>query len=489
MTGNKIATVLFSALLVFAAASSFSLFAADAPLPTEPIVPPPLPPSAPAPVVVPPRSGGLVLTLDQAVANGLDYHPSIKQAFERIGAQAAVVRQQLAAYYPTINLNSQWSRSNQSGGSGVAGHANDFVQISPTGTMILYNFGKREGAVQSARDTLDATRYNLKTTADTVVLGVKQAFYSYLQARALARVADETVRDRELIVRQARAFFEVGTRAKIDVARAEANLYNAQSGLSAAQNSIRVAWVTLKNAMGLPDLPDNVNIPDLPLEQVQNFATVAFPLSLDESRKQGLDIRPELKSFEAQLRAQDQVIATNRRGHLPDILLDANEAWRHVSNDTAPASKPDPNNPGQKISSDKGLAVFPLRSSFNVRLSINIPIFDGFRTTNRVEESVRTYYAVRAQADQQKQQVVLEVEQGYANLLSAQERIRSFKAAQDAAKENLDLANGRYQVGVGSIIEVTDAQQLYTSAEVDYVNSIYNYKVAEAQLLKAVGTP
>jgi outer membrane protein len=53
----------------------------------------------------------------------------------------------------------------------------------------------------------------------------------------------------------------------------------------------------------------------------------------------------------------------------------------------------------------------------------------------------------------------------------------------------LDLANGRYQVGVGSIIEVTDAKQLYASAEVDYVNSIYNYKVAEAQLLKAVGTP
>ncbi len=130
-----------------------------------------------------------------------------------------------------------------------------------------------------------------------------------------------------------------------------------------------------------------------------------------------------------------------------------------------------------------------MEPSFLVRLSLNIPIFDGFRTTNRVEESVRTYYAIRAQADQQKQQVALEVEQGYANLLSAQERIKSFKAAQDAAKENLDLANGRYQVGVGSIIEVTDAQQLYASAEVDYVNSIYNYKVAEAQLLKAVGTP
>ena len=124
-----------------------------------------------------------------------------------------------------------------------------------------------------------------------------------------------------------------------------------------------------------------------------------------------------------------------------------------------------------------------------MQLGLTIPIFDGFRTTNKVAESVRIYYAVRAQAEQQRQQVALEVEQGYANVGSAQERIKASRAAEQAAKENLDLANGRYQVGVGSIIEVTDAQENYVRAEVDYVNSLYNYKIAEAQLLRAVGTP
>ncbi|HKA33075.1 MAG TPA: TolC family protein, partial [Candidatus Binatia bacterium] len=412
MAARKIASALLTALLVFTALG-FSIYAADAPAPQPPAVPP-----AQIVVVAPPNAGP-VLTLDQAVANGLEYHPSIKQAFERIGAQAAVLRQQLAAYYPIITLNNQWSRSNQSGGSNVASVANDFIQFSPALNMILYNFGKREGTVQSARETLDATRYNLKTTADTVVLGVKQAYYSYLQARALARVAEETVRDRDLIVQQARAFFEVGTRAKIDVARAEANLYNAQSGLIGAQNTIRVAWVTLKNAMGLPDLPDNVVVSDLTPEQVQSYSSATFSLSLDQSRKQAYEIRPELKSFDAQLRAQDQVIATNRRGHLPDLILDVNEAWRHISNEIVkinPANcEPDPPPPACKpLSGSKNLPLFPLHSSFLVRLSLNIPIFDGFRTTNRVEESVRTYYAIRAQADQQKQQVALEVEQGYA---------------------------------------------------------------------------
>jgi outer membrane protein len=171
------------------------------------------------------------------------------------------------------------------------------------------------------------------------------------------------------------------------------------------------------------------------------------------------------------LRAQDQTIATNRRGHLPDFILDANYA-RRGSNGSV-----------------NFLETFPLQGSWQTRVSLNIPIFDGLRTTYKVEESVRTYYSIRAQADQQKQQVALEVEQGYANLVSAQERIKATRAAEQAAKENLDLANGRYQVGVGSIIEVTDAQALYTGAEVDYVNSLYNYKIAEAQLLRAVGTP
>jgi outer membrane protein TolC len=271
-------------------------------------------------------------------------------------------------------------------------------------------------------------------------------------------------------VRQAQAFFDVGTRAKIDLVRAQSNFYTAQAGLIAAQNALKVAWVSLKNAIGLPDFPEQP-LPELTAAQVESFAVTNFPLSLEQSRTQAFSVRPELQSFDAQLRAQDQIIATNRRGHLPDVLLDANYGGR------------------SKFASSSFLGAVPLQDTWQAQLSLNIPIFDGFRTTYKVEESVRTYYSIRAQAEQQKQQVALEVEQGYANLGSAQERIKASKAAEEAAKENLDLANGRYQVGVGSIIEVTDAQETYVRAEVDYVNSLYSYKIAEAQLLRAVGTP
>jgi outer membrane protein len=462
MPALKFASALALSLLVFGGAPAFGQIKES-----------PLPPGRSEEIVLKREASGKVLMLDEAVRNGLQYHPSITQAAEKIGAQAAVVRQQLAAYYPTLNVNNTYRTGTQSGTSGV-GSATDFLQNQMITNLTLYNFGKREGAVQSARETLDATRYNLKTTADTVVLGVKQSYYSYLQALAVLRVREETVRDRELIVRQARAFFEVGTRAKIDVTRAESNFYSAQSDLIAAQNTVRVAWVTLKNAMGLPDFPQQ-SVPEVTVAQVESFGVSAFPLSLDQARSQAFKIRPDLLSFDAQLKAQDQTIATNRRGHLPDLIFDANYAHRQTSNAT--------NAGGHQV------PTFPLKPAWQIQASLNIPIFDGFRTTYKVEESVRTYYAIRAAAEQQKQQVALEVEQGYANVGSAQERIKASGAAEQAAKENLELANGRYQVGVGSIIEVTDAQALYTGAEVDYVNSLYNYKVAEAQLLKAVGTP
>lgn len=399
------------------------------------------------------------LSLDQAVLMALDNHPNVRAARERIGAQQAVLGQQMAAYYPTISMSNFYQTSTQSGTTtGVSDDANDTFLSRASFNMTLYNFGKREGTVQAARETLDATGYNYKTTVDSVVFGVKQAYYAYLQARAIVRVREETVASRDLLVKQARGFYEVGTRARIDVVRAESNLYSAQADLIAAQNAVKVAWVTLKNAIGLRELVER------PL--VEDVTMATLPYTLDEAREIAYNVRPELKSFEAQRRAQDQNIATARRGHLPDIIFDSNY---------------------RRSNSSAGESTFPLPGAWQVQLSLNIPIFDGFRTTNRVEEALRNYYVIRGQEEQQRQQVALDVEQSYLRVVELGERIKANEAAANAAKENLALANGRYQVGVGSIIEVTDAQTLYTDAQTTYIRAIYDYKIADAQLIRAIG--
>jgi len=415
---------------------------------------------------------GNVLTLDDALQMALDNNPTIVASRERIGAQKAVLGQQMGAYYPTIVMSNFYrtgTEVNTTSSISTNGAFDTYSSVASL-NMIIYNFGKREGTVQAARETLDATGFNYDTTVSNVILSVKQAYYAYLGFKAIVKVNEDTVKDRQATVNQTQGFFDVGTRARIDVVRAEANLYSAQADLITARNAMQVGWVVLKNAIGVRNLPER------PLVDESATPNISPLYTLDQAREIAYASRPELKSFAAQKRAQDQTIATARRGHLPDIIFDSNYRNANVGNTTLRV--------GDRTVK---LDAFPLQAGWQVQLSLNIPIFDGFRTTNRVEESLRTYYVITAQEEQQRQQVALDVEQSYLNLLGVSERLKANEAAARAGKENLDLANGRYSVGVGSIIEVTDAETLYTTSQTTYVRTLYDYKIAEAQLQRAIG--
>jgi len=410
-----------------------------------------------------PSPTGQLLTISDAVRIGLENHPRIKSANERVGSQQAVLGQQMSAYYPKIDFNNSY-RTSLSSSSGGNDHAADTFSIIANLNMTLYNFGKREANVQSARETLGAVQQDYATTSQDIALAIKTAYYLYLGTQAIVKVRKDTVRSRELLVRQARGFFEVGTRAKIDVARAEANLFSAQADLIVAENLVKITWVTLRNAMGSPRLPEQPVAEDSP--------EVEFSMNLAGARNAAYEARTELKSFEAQRRSTDQLIAQARRSHLPDLIVDAAYGRRHVSDQVV-----------NKVT----LNTFPLQPTWSVQLSFNIPIFDGFRTTNRVEETLHNYYRVRADEEDRRQSIALEVEQSYLRVVEIQERIKANESAAKAAKENQDLAQGRYQVGVGSIIEVTDAETLYTDAQTTYIRSVYDYKIADAQLARAMG--
>jgi outer membrane protein len=402
---------------------------------------------------------GKPLTLDEVVHIALENHSSVKSAQFQIRAQDAVVHQQMAAYYPTVNFNNSYRTSNTvSGTSATASQAFDSVSTTANVSMTLYNFGKREGLVQSARDTLDATQYAYNTTANNIVLAVKQAYYGVLQADALLRVNEDTVKSREVTLRQAQGFYDVGTKPKSDLTQAQANLYLAQANLIAARNGVEVAWASLINAMGVDDYPKQ------PL--AEDLSVTAFPMSLDEAKKTAFSSRPELLQFEAQLKAQDQLIAVARRNHLPDFLF--NSSYGRQGNDAASN-------------------LFPLQPSWQVQLSLNIPIFNGFQTTYQVQQALFNYYSIKEQERVERQQVALQVQQNYLNLAAAQEVVKANEAAVAAAKENLELHQGRYQVGYAPLVEVTDAQTTYTNAQTNYVNALVSYKLALAQLVNAIG--
>lgn len=389
-----------------------------------------------------------MLTLQQAERIALEKHPGIRAAKERVKVQEAMVTRARAGWYPTAGIRGSYENKPATENPNA-----DKNLFSTSGQVewLVSDFGRREGNIRREEGTLEARRFLEKTSVEEVVLAVRRAFFNYLRAEALVRVEQDTVKDRETLVRQAQGFFDVGTRPKIDVARAEASLFAAKAGLIAAQNGVRIAWARLKSAMGVSRFPERRVASDV------NVRPSA--LSLDDAVKAAFESRTELMEFQSRLKAQQEAIDVVKRGRMPRLRFNGQY--------------------GRRLHNDQDI--------ISSTLILEVPLFPGFTLKPEIERAVRDFAVIKAQLEEQQQRIALEVEEAFLNLVEAGERIRANEAQQKSAKENLDLANGRYQVGVGSIIEITEAQVINTRAQTDHIRSIYDHKVAEARLARAMG--
>ena len=120
-------------------------------------------------------------------------------------------------------------------------------------------------------------------------------------------------------------------------------------------------------------------------------------------------------------------------------------------------------------------------------MTLTFPLFSGFLTSHLVAEAKSNLYILKANEESLRQEILLDVRQAYLNLQAAEASIATAELASKQAKENLDLANGRYSAGVGSPIEVSDAFATYVTAQASYTTALANYKTAQASIEKAMG--
>lgn len=398
------------------------------------------------------------LTLEEAVNLAMINHPRIVAAKETVQAAEANYGGSFSPYYPQVSGTWNYRRTTSSGTTTSTPTPFDFYAGSLSFTQNIYDFGRREGGVELSFYNLQSAHYTYQATVNDVVLAAKTAFFGYLQARENVKVKAETLRQREELLKQAQAFLEVGTRPKIDVATAEANLANARVQFIQAQNAVQVARVTLANALGIGGLP--VEVQDV-------VKSEAVRLDLNDAKTKAMGQRPEILQLQATARAQESQLKVDEAGHYPTIAFNGDY--------------------GRRGRSSESQAAFPLGINWTAGLTFTLPIFTGFQTTYKVQEDKAKIRSFGSQVEDKRQQVLLEVEQAYLNLNQARESINAAEKGVEAAKENLDLATGRYQVGVGSIIEITDAQVLYVNAQTVYIQAKTDLKVAEAQLMRAMG--
>jgi outer membrane protein TolC len=359
------------------------------------------------------------------------------------------------AYSSSRRKSSFESRTQGPGNIGALSQStiSNFHSGAVTLSQTLFDFGQNLATIRAAYAREDALEADAATSRKQVIFEVKRSYFDVLASERLRAVADQTVRSNRKQLEQAIGRNEVGFAPRIDVTRSEVLVAQAELDQLAARNNATVAEETLRNALGL-DAPIDFEIAD----ELSRRAVV-----LDEAGAlvAAYESRSDLQGLIALQRAADEDVSQYRRQHLPTVSADASYGWSNSE--------------------------FPLQDNWVFGASVNVPIFSGGLTEGRVAEARANLRGLQADERTLRQQIDLEVRRASLDVQrSAQSIDVSARAAQQAA-ENLALAEGRYETGVGNVIELTDAQVQKTSAEAEHVGALYDYQVAVAALEQAIG--
>ncbi len=406
---------------------------------------------------------GELITLERAIQVGLKRHPNVLASQGSVAVSEARKGQAQAGYWPTLDATAGYSRFrpsvNVSGGTSggitaATSHSFDQYSAGATAKQTIFDFGKTWTNVSIQKQNIEASRSDLENTEEQIILNVKQAYYNHLRAKRNRTVAAETLTQFQQHLEQAKAFYEVGTKPKFDVTKAEVDLSNARLNLIRAENAVRLTMVTLNNAIGVPDAPE-YTIED-------NLSFAKYAVGLEDAVKRAYENRPELKALTARRIAAEKAIYVAKTGYFPILTGNASWSWS-----------------GERIDARDG--------GWNAGVGLSIPIFSGFLTRNQISEAKANLSILKANEEALRQNVLLEVQQNYLNLNESEERIVTAELTVRQAKENHEIATGRYAAGVGNPIEVTDAEVALSNAKASHIQALYDYKVAAASLEKAIG--
>lgn len=396
------------------------------------------------------------LSLGDCIRVALQHHPAAVVAERGTAAAAAAWRQTRASLYPQVTFGSSYNRfqSTRQGFTVGSPGASENRETSLQFSQLVWDSGLTPSRVRQSQARLRQAQWEEAETIQSLAFNVARNFYSVLRSRALVRLNEAIVARAERDVDLARTTVEVGTGAPIDILRAQVPLANAQVDLIAARKQAAKDLEALKNALGLPG--------DSPLE----IAAGPFPgeptLSLEECRSRAYAQRPELRRLEAELAAAREALqATRIQQRLQLTVNGTYEDFLYSSRD--------------------------VDREWSAGAVLSAPLFDGGRTKAVVQAAQANLEAVQAQQDQMRQRIDLEVSQAYLDLESARERRQAAQLGVELAQQNLAANQDRYREGVGSLLEVMDAQVELSRAETHQIQAEYDFYLAIIALQQAMG--
>ena len=399
------------------------------------------------------------INLDKAIEMALKTNPTVKISEAESSVAKAQKDEAKASRWLSIDYTHKTARGgyydpdpSSSQYAPRNSHTNGFTASIP-----LYTGGKLSGTIEQAVQNYKSSEYGVDESYQAVKLSATNGYYAVLQAIDTVKLSKDSVERLSAHLQNVQAQYDVGVVAKVDVLRSQVALADAEQTLIKAQNAYDLAVADLNNIIGLPHGTDlkvteslQYNKYDNPMENCINFA---------------LANRPELFQAEAGIEAAKAAVKVAKSGYMPQVAASA-------SNDWSSTSWPGDDN-----------------QNWGVGVSVSMNVFDSGVTAAKVNASEASLYKAEETYRQTKDSVQLDVRNNYLSLREAEKRIATSKVAVDSAEEDYRISQLRYQAGVGTNIDVMDAQVALTQAKNNYVQALYDYNTSSAALAKAMGVP
>jgi outer membrane protein len=382
-------------------------------------------------------------------------------------ASNQVTRQQRAAYYPTIggDLTAVEPHPGSRIAAGSLNNSSVYERASGglTLSQMITDFGRTNNLVAAAALRTKAADMNAVATADQIKLTVDEAFYNALQSFALLKVAQQTVSARQLVSDQITTLFQNKLRSQLDVSFADANLAQAKLLLLDAENNYQASLSVLSQILGYSS-QQSFDLVDMETELKPP------PDAVSQLEDEAFSNRPEIASQGYEYQAAQHFQKAERDLLLPDI-----EALGVV---------------GRTPYSSTIAGVSPFTSWYGaVGVNIHVPIFNGFLYPARSREAGIRAQAANEQLRDLKDRIANDVRASWLSAITAYNRIGVSQQFVDQTSLALDLSQTRYNLGLSSIVELSQAQLQQTEAQIQFAASKYQYRIAQSVLRFQIAAP
>jgi outer membrane protein len=414
-------------------------------------------------------ASGRILHLDDAIQTAIKAQPLIHEARAQTASAVGLVEQGRAGFLPQLSGSALYEKSSSSVAptTGTTTAVNSVQSFAPphdvfllgaSGTQLLYDFDQTRDKYRSAKRNVESLEAGEHTTELQVLLTTRTSFFTARADKALVFVAEETLRNEQKHVVQVRGFVAAGTQPEIALATELTNLGNDRVALITAQNNYEIAKAQLNQSMGVVG-DTNYDVAE------EGLAVVAGEEGPDDRLVDAaLKARPEIVAYEKAHEASALTVTSLKGGFGPTL-----SAFGSLGTE--------------------GLALDAMAGYWTAGAQLIWPFFQGGVTAGQVHSAQANLEYVDAELETEKLQVRFQVQQAVLTVRAAKASIDAANEALVNAREQLRLAEGRYQAGVGSIIELGDSQVAATNAAAQVVQADFNLSTARAQLLSALGRP